>query len=371
MKSDTRTTLDNAIDTQNPILVTAANGNTGLLAAKELLLLGFKVRAMVRNKNAIGAVELTKLGAEIFVGDMNDIRDLRLALKGVKRAYFCAPFDGNSLFKTIAFIVAAEEEKLEHVVYMTQWLASEAHHSMVTKSHWLGDQIVKMHQHVNYTFVNPGLFGFVYFLTAETVAQLGLMPTVVKGATTGKVGLNAPPSEEDQGRVIAHILKNPTPHIGKTYRPTGPKEISLLEVANIFEKVLGRSVKIKEISEDMFLKASKSGGWPTFEYCNVRYYMKEFENNAFSFGGSVTSVVKDITGREPEDFETIARREFGRRAETSRTLSNKLSAIFHLVKMLLTPTPDMTTFEQSIDMPRFINGMKFVGSDENWKATHL
>ncbi|WP_271782079.1 hypothetical protein [Aquimarina algiphila] len=34
------------------ILITAANGNTGFPAAKELLTLGFPVRAFVRNANS-------------------------------------------------------------------------------------------------------------------------------------------------------------------------------------------------------------------------------------------------------------------------------------------------------------------------------
>jgi len=355
---------------QKPILVTAANGHTGLPAARELLSLGFKVRAMVRNKNGAGAVELAKLGAEIFIGDMTDIRDIRLALKGVERAYFCPPFSPNSLFSQVSFIIAAEEAKLEHVVYMTQWLASESHPSIITKKHWLGDQVVKMHKHVNYTIINPGFFAFVYFLTTEAVAQLGVMPSVLKGAASGKVGLNAPPSEDDQGRVIAHILKNPSPHNGKTYRPTGPKEISIVDAAKTFEKVLGRSVTIKEVPEKMFLKAVKSQGVSPFEYSNVRYYMKEFEKNSFSFGGSVTNVVKDITGREPEDFETITRREFAKMPEANRTLPNKIKAIFNFIKTLLTPAPDMVEYEKSAGFPQFENAMEFVQTNDYWKSTH-
>jgi NAD(P)H dehydrogenase (quinone) len=362
--------LENTMNNQKLILVTAANGHTGLPAAKELLALGLKVRALVRNDKAAGAVELAKLGAEIFVGDMNDIRDLRLALKGVDRAYFCCPPGRNALMREIAFIIAAEEAKLEHVVYMTQWLASEAHHSIITKEHWLGDQVVKMHKHVNYTFVNPGFFGFVYFMTTEAVAQLGIMPSAVKGAASGSTGLNAPPSEEDQGRVIAHILKDPTPHIGKTYRPTGPKEISIADAANTFQKVLGRSVKVKEVSEKMFLKALKSGGWPAYEISNVRYYMKEFEKNSFTVGGSVTSVVKDITGKEPEDFETMARREFSKNPEAKMTLTNKLRAIYNFSKMLITPAPDMIAYEKSVDIPRFMNDMVFVEGNSHWQKTH-
>jgi NAD(P)H dehydrogenase (quinone) len=363
--------LENIMNNQKLVLVTTANGHVGLPAAKELLALGFKVRALVRNDKAAGAVELAELGAEIFIGDMNDIRDLRKALKGVTRAFFCSPTGRNSLFRTIAFIIAAEEAQLEHVVYLTQWLASEAHHSIHTKEHWLGDQVVKMHKNVNFTFVNPAFFAFVYFMTTESVAQLGIMPSPLKGAASGEVGLNAPPSEEDQGRVVAHILKDPTPHIGKTYRPTGPKEISIADAANTFANILGRSVKVIEVPEKMFLKALKSEKWPPYDYCNVRYYMKEFEENSFAVGGSVTNVVKNITGREPEDFETIARREFGKRPEAKKTLMNTLKAIRNFIKLLLTPTPDMIAYEKSVDIPRFMNGMEFVDSDKDWLKTHM
>ncbi len=52
------------------ILITAANGHTGFPAAKELLSLGFPVRAFVRNSSNPKAQELKPLGAELFVGDI-------------------------------------------------------------------------------------------------------------------------------------------------------------------------------------------------------------------------------------------------------------------------------------------------------------
>ncbi len=46
------------------ILITAANSHTGFPAAKELMELGFPVRAFVRNPNNQKAKELKSLGAE-------------------------------------------------------------------------------------------------------------------------------------------------------------------------------------------------------------------------------------------------------------------------------------------------------------------
>jgi len=346
------------------ILITAANGHTGFPAAKELINLGFDVRAMIRNPNGKGATELKKLGAEIFVGDMDDVRDYREALKGVQRAYFCAPFGKNTLFKTVAFITAAEEAKLEHVVYMSQWLLMEDHHALNTKEQWLGDQVVKMHKNVNYTFVNPGMFAFTYFFTVEMMAQLGIMPTSVKGE-----GLNPPPSEEDQGRVVAHILKDPSIHIGKTYRPTGPRVISQQEVAEVFGKILGRKIKIMEVSERMLLKSLKAGGYPIYDYSNIRYYLKDLEQNTFAIGGA-TNVVKEITGREPEGFETIARRYLAEMPEARQSLWNKLKALKSFMKIGFTLTPDMKQYEKEQSFPRFIRGMKYANENDDWVRIH-
>ncbi|WP_158655156.1 NmrA family NAD(P)-binding protein [Flavivirga eckloniae] len=67
------------------ILVTTANGHTGFPAAKELLDLGFKVKAMIRNINSPNAQELKRLGAKLFVGDMNDIHGVFISKPHLKK----------------------------------------------------------------------------------------------------------------------------------------------------------------------------------------------------------------------------------------------------------------------------------------------
>ena len=69
------------------ILITVSNGHTGLPAAQELLSLGLHARPFGRNLNKPQAKELRKLGAELFVGDIEAIRDARNSLEGVQRAH--------------------------------------------------------------------------------------------------------------------------------------------------------------------------------------------------------------------------------------------------------------------------------------------
>ena len=363
-----KTNIDEVSKTK--ILVTAANGHTGFPAAKELLNLGFDVRAMVRNSKSKTALELKELGAEIFIGDMNDVRDYRLALRDVQRAYFCSPFGKNTLFQTVAFVSAAEGAQLEHVVYITEWLGTQDHPAINTKEHWLSKEVIKLHKTVNYTFVSPGLFEFINYFTVETAAQLGLMPSTIKGsANSNKVGLNPFPSDSDTGKVIAHILKDPAKHNGKTYRPTGPKSLSPLDIAEVFGKIFKRKVKVMEVSENMLLKSMKQMGFSMFDMVNVKYYIQELDKGAFAVNG-VTTVVKDITGEDPEDFETMARKALANMPEAKKSFKNTLKAIGNFMAMLFTQLPKLDKYETEQEFPQFKNGFNHVQENKAWLTLH-
>ncbi|MCG8506011.1 MAG: NAD(P)H-binding protein, partial [Sphingomonadales bacterium] len=70
------------------ILVTSAAGKTGMPTTLQLLEKGHPVRAFVRRADH-RAKRLADAGAEIFVGDHFALPDMRSAMAGVGRAYFC------------------------------------------------------------------------------------------------------------------------------------------------------------------------------------------------------------------------------------------------------------------------------------------
>ena len=78
-------------------------------------------------------------------------------------------------------------------------------------------------------------------------------------------GKNAPPSNGNVGRVTAGVLTDPAPHIGKSYRPTGPELLSPRDIAEILTNVVGRKVKYQDGSNKMFAKAAKTIGFADFE----------------------------------------------------------------------------------------------------------
>nr|WP_298998351.1 NmrA family NAD(P)-binding protein [uncultured Allomuricauda sp.] len=340
------------------ILITAANGNTGFPAAKELLGLGFPVRAFVRNPNKEKAKKLQQLGAELFVGDIQDIRDVRNSLQGIESAYF-VPTYPNVLFQGATFATAVEEMNTKNVVVLTQWLSSNSHPSIYTKEHWLVDQIYKRLTNTNVIFLNPGLFAFVYFMMPEPMLQFGMMPDF---------GTNAPPSNEDIGLTAAHILKNPEPHSGKKYRVTSKELLKPEQMADIVGKVVGRKIKADVLPENMMLKMLRSYGFPQRDASQVIHYVKEGHNGGFSINAPTTTV-QDIVGKPADDFETITRRYLNDNPMLKQSILNKFKAMKIMMKAIITPKWRMSEFERNQGFPLFENMMLSNESPE-WKSEH-
>ncbi len=249
---------------------------------------------------------------------------------------------------------------------MTQWTSGRSHPSLTTREHWLTDKILSWMPSVDVVTVNPGWFAANYFIVLEVIAQLGMMPMPL-----GQ-GLNAPPSDEDIARVAVGALINPAPHIGKTYRPTGPKLLSPEEIAATFEKVLGRRVQYRDISDKLLLKALKAGGGvegnPQYAPSQLRYYVEDYRRNAFAIGAP-TNAVLEVTGSEPEDFETIVRRYVSNSPQAVPSLGNRLKAIRFFMKMLLTPAPDMDSYERGQDHV-LLREHEYTTDSEEWLAIH-
>lgn len=343
------------------ILVTTSTGKTGLQTAKQLLENGFPVRALVHRLDARSDL-LKTLGAEIQVGNLHDIDDVRLALKDVQRAYFCTPILRNALSASMTFAAAAQEHKLEVVVVLTQWLADPRHPSIHTRETWLSDQLFSWMPDVDVVTVNPGWFADNYMPALEPIAQFGMMPMPF-----GE-GMNAPPSNEDIARVIVGALINPAVHIGKTYRPTGPVLLSPQDIAATFAKVLGRPVKYIDAPAWMFTKVARALEFPDFTTTQVLSYSEDYKRNAFAVGAP-TQAVLEVTGQQPEDFETIVRRYVSASPLVERSAGAKLRAMGGLMKIMFSPSLDPEYYARLHDIPK-LTGASLAIDSGKWLSTH-
>lgn len=327
------------------ILVTGAAGRTGAAAVGELLKKDYSVRAFVRKRDS-RATALEKAGAEIFIGDLFDFQDVSKAMIGVQRAYHCPPFAPNLLEGNMVFALAAEEAKLEVVALMSGWNDNSEHPSIVTRQHWIAKQLYRWMPSVDVIHINPGLFAFTYLLGLPSIVHFGMFM-----APFGE-GRNAPPSNEDIARVAAGTIIDPKQHIGKSYRPTGPKLLSPYDVANILGNILNRKVKYQDVPIKMFAKAAKAQGFPTFEIAQMRHYSEELRNGAYEIGAP-TDHVALVTKQEPEDFEQIARRYVDNPSliHPYLKLGTRLSTLQFVARMMLTRVESLDEWERGQNHP--------------------
>ncbi len=342
------------------ILVTGATGKTGSAVATELLQAGYPVRALVHREDHRSA-RLRAQGAEIAVADLNDVERVAAALSDVQRAYFCPPYDPYMIQGAAGFAIAAKEARLEHIVGLSQWLASPSHPSLTTRQSWLVDHLFSMLPGVTHTIVNPGFFADSYLLTIGPAAHLGIFPWMY-GNTR-----NAPPSNEDIARVAAAALIDPARHAGKRYRPTGPELLGAEDMARAIGRAVGRAVRVVPTPVWLFLKTARMRGLPIELISNARYYIEDHRRGAFEVGAPTTDVL-DVTGRPPEDFETIARR-YAAQPGNQRTFGNGLRQLAQFLVTPLSPGFHLDRYDRELRRP-FPSEPRFAPDSEVWRREH-
>jgi len=342
------------------ILVTGATGKTGAALVAELRARDWPVRALVRRRDTRAAA-LARLGAEIVPADLFDPEAMQGALRGTHRAYWCPPFTPHVVQAASIFADAVRAERIETVVGLSQWLASPAHPSALTRGIWMADRILGALPGVAHTVLNPGFFADNYLRLVGFAAQLGVLPSL-----TGD-SLDAPPSNEDIARVAAAALADPARHGGRTYRPTGPALLSTREMAAILGEVLGRRVRRVEMPMWLFLKAARMQAASAFELSGYRHYVKDHKRGAFALGAPTDDVL-EVTGQPPESFATTARR-YAARPEARRSLGSQVRAWADFLRTPLMPGYDLEALDRALDLPRPAS-VRLAVEDADWRATH-
>ena len=223
------------------ILVTGAAGKTGSAVVEQMLDRGFPVRALVRRTDERSA-RLASLGADVVVADLLDLTAVRAAVQGVRRIYFVYPPQGELLVEaTTVIAVAARDAGVEAVVNMSQISAREDSKSPLARQHWLSEHILDLADigavHVRPTFFAENLI----IMGAETIAAEGRLYLPYGHQK------HAPVAAADIARVVSGILAHPADHVGERYVVTGPRNLSLTEMAAVIAQELGKPVEYVDL----------------------------------------------------------------------------------------------------------------------------
>jgi uncharacterized protein YbjT (DUF2867 family) len=228
------------------VLVTAAAGDTGRPTVARLLEKGFKVRAFVRKDDA-RAQKLRQLGAEVRLGDLSSLRDVRMAMNGVSRAYFCSAIGTGIVENAAIFAQAAKEHNLELIVDMSHKQSRPEARSKVTQDHWLSEQIFDR-SGVPSVHLRPTFFA-EWLLYISGIIRYGryIMPF-------NKESRFAPIAAADIAKIIAGIMENPEPYVGKALQLHGPVEYSHAELAAEVGRVLKKELIFEQVTPSVFLE---------------------------------------------------------------------------------------------------------------------
>jgi len=297
------------------ILVTGAGGKIGSVGrtVTDLLLAhGLPVRAMVHREDDRAAA-LRAAGAEVVVGDLLEPEDVYRVVHGCRRIYFGMSVSPRYLEATVIMAAVAREVGVDALVNMSQMTVSQMSIQNTTPSHqhrqhWLSEQALAW-SGLPVITIRPTVFleGFFLPLTGPSVRDRGRIELPFGRGKTSPVGT------ADVARVVAAVLADPGPHLGRIYELTDPRSQDMHGVAREYSDALNREVTYVDIPPEDWERELKKVGLP--EHL-TRHLVTMAELNRAGRYDRMADGVERVTGRPAmsvREFVSLHADEFGGR----------------------------------------------------------
>ena len=302
-------------DSSGPILVTGAAGQLGGIGRTVTGLLldrGLTVRAMVHREDERAAA-LRAAGAEAVAGDLLEPADVYRVVKGCRRVYFGMSVSAGYLEATMIMAAVAREVGVTALVNMSQMTVSQMSIQNTTSSpqqrqHWLSEQALAW-SGLPVVTIRPTVFleGFFLRFVAPTVRDRSRIELPF-----GR-GKTSPVASADVARVVATVLADPGPHLGRIYELTGPRSQDMYGVARQYSDALNREITYLDIPHEDWERELRKVGLP--EHVN-RHLVTMAELHRAGRYDRLTDGVERVTGRPAmsvRDFVMLHADEFGGR----------------------------------------------------------
>jgi NAD(P)H dehydrogenase (quinone) len=173
---------------------------------------------------------LERLGAEVVVGNVHKIDEIREALEGIDAAYMVYPVQSGLIEAPVYFAGCERSRCFRHRESVAA--IGQPHVCQSFRSRHLDCRAPSQLVGAAGYSSSPNLLSGM----APLLLALPILRTPV-----GK-GRHAPIGSEDTGRVVAAILQNPTGHAGQTYPLFGPVEMDHEQMAAELTEASGRKI---------------------------------------------------------------------------------------------------------------------------------
>src|SRR6266702_3380046 len=288
------------------MLIVGASGRLGSVVAQRLLAQGKPVRAMTRNPLSLAHLQLQ--GAEVVSGDLRNPASLLSSCEGVEQVLAAAHAlvgKGDNNPHTVDdagnrhLIDAAKAAGVKHFIFVSVQGASPDSPLEFFRIKYRTEEYLRA-SGLSFTILRPGAF-------MDLWAQLIGRPIIEQGKTTTFGRGNNPinfVAVEDVARFVCTVVDDPRAH-NRVIEVGGPENLTMNQVAEIFERTSGRQAKKRHIPLLMMRVMSilmqplnpamsrliRNGIY--MDMANLRYDMAD---TARAFGIQLTSL-EEIAGR--------------------------------------------------------------------------
>jgi uncharacterized protein YbjT (DUF2867 family) len=248
-----------------------------------------------------------------MVGDLLEPADVYRVVNGCRRVYFGMSVSAGYLEATMIMAAVARELGVDVLVNMSQMTVSQMsiHHTTPSpqqRQHWLSEQALAW-SGLPVVTIRPTVFleGFFLPLTAPTVRDRGRIELPFGQGKT------SPVSTADVARVIAAVLADPGPHLGRVYELTGPRSQDMDGVAREYSAALNREITYADIPPEDWEGELKKVGLP--EHL-THHLVTMAELNRAARYDRIADGVERVTGRPAmgvREFVSLHVDEFGGR----------------------------------------------------------
>jgi uncharacterized protein YbjT (DUF2867 family) len=230
-----------------------------------------------------------KPGVTSIEGDFDDPASLRSALEGVDRAFLLTNSTEHTEAQQIAFVEAAQAQRVGHLVKLSQLAADQQSPVRFLRYH-AAVEAALTNSTVGWTFVRPNLI---------LQAYLAFAPAIAHGALAAPIG-DAAVSVVDARDIaaVAAAALTEDGHVGKTYTVTGPAAMSHADIAT----ALGRRVRFESIPPKEFIAMVTDAGMPQWQAEGLAEDYAHYDRGE---AGAVSPDVERVTGtnaRSVHDF---------------------------------------------------------------------
>jgi uncharacterized protein YbjT (DUF2867 family) len=267
------------------------------------------VRAMVHREDERAAA-LRAAGAEVVVGDLLDPADVYRSTEGCGQVYLSLSVSPEYLEATVIMAAVAREVGVKNLVNISQMTVSQMSLQNMTTSHqqrlhWLSEQALAW-SGLSLVTIRPTIFldNFIGLAAATVRDQSRIEVPFGQGKTS-------PVAASDVARVVAAILAEPGPHLGRIYELTGPRSQDMNGVARDFSEALNREVTYTDVLPEDWERQLKKRGVSDYV---IGHFMTIGALHRAGRYDRMADGVERVTGRPPmsvRDFVTLHANAFG------------------------------------------------------------